>query len=205
MGPVPMEHASCCDWLCASAGGPFPCAGRPSTPAAIASVIGMSLPRSPAYSPGIPRQALSAPVPRDRHPPGRPTARSRPASTPARGLPVPFWSPVQPPEALPAAAPAVSANPVAQPPSPPVSRPPVAALRLPYLPGLPPPSRGLGRHTFSAPAPPPGGPVAQGTARASRPFSRRCRRILSITAGSWINAITRISPPQRGHVSGSTS
>lgn len=34
-----------------------------------------------------------------------------------------------------------------------VSRPPVAARHLPCLPGLPPPSRGLGRHTFSAPAP----------------------------------------------------
>ena len=50
-----------------------------------------------------------------------------------------------------------------------------------------------------------GGPVAHVPALASRPLFRRCRRILSITVGSWISAITRICPPHAGHTSGSTS
>lgn len=48
-------------------------------------------------------------------------------------------------------------------------------------------------------------PRSQGAPRGSRPLRRRCRRIQSITAGSWISAITRISPPQRGQTIGSTS
>ena len=144
--------------------------------------------RPPGQSPPAPRRPVAPP---DRLIRPRPTAR--------RTLPSPSRRPSSLPIALLAPSPAVSAPSTTQPPSPPVPRPPLASPACSRL------AAALGPHAASALAPAPGGPVAHGPARASRPLSRRCLRILSITAGSWISAITRISPPQRGHFSGSTS
>jgi hypothetical protein len=113
---------------------------------------------------------------------------------PRSGVPLP--APFRPPTALVAPSPAVCATSTTQPPSPPVLR------RLAPPRSLRPPTR---PHAASALTASPGGPVAHGPARASRPFERRCRRVRSITAGSWISAITRIGPSHRGHASGPTA
>ncbi len=138
--------------------------------------------------------------PTPRQPPRR-AATTRPAAPPgpanrAPHVPELTWPTFRPPIALVAPPPAVSAASANQPPSPRVVRRPAGSAA--YSPS----TRPLGP---SALASSPGGPVAHGPARASRPFVRRCRTILSMTAGSRISAITRIWPPHFGQTIGSTS
>ncbi len=120
--------------------------------------------------------------------PGRPAPARRPPPLLPPGRPVPLYPSSN-------ASSAVSAASTTQPPS-----PPTRSKRRSL-----PPSAVCGPHAASAVPSPAGGPAAHGPARASLPLARSCRRISSITFGSWISAITRIAPPHVGHTSGSTS